>query len=218
MRRPKILLADDHAIVADGLISLLKDSYDLVGAVRDGRQLVDAAKRLRPDVIVADISMPVLSGLDALRQLRAEHLDVKVIFLTMHAETELATEAVRAGAAGFLLKQSAGDELLNAIDEVLHGRMYLTPAVTKDVIAGMSAAPQPAKTLTPRQRDVLRLIVAGRRVKEIASELNLSTRTVESHKYEMMATLGVQSTVELVRYAIQRGLVPGLARESDPPV
>jgi DNA-binding NarL/FixJ family response regulator len=196
----------------------LKDSYDLVGAVRDGRQLVDAAKRLRPDVIVADISMPVLSGLDALRQLRAEHLDVKVIFLTMHAETELATEAVRAGAAGFLLKQSAGDELLNAIDEVLHGRMYLTPAVTKDVIAGMSAAPQPAKTLTPRQRDVLRLIVAGRRVKEIASELNLSTRTVESHKYEMMATLGVQSTVELVRYAIQRGLVPGLARESDPPV
>jgi DNA-binding NarL/FixJ family response regulator len=207
MRRPKILLADDHAIVADGLISLLKDSYELVGAVRDGRQLVDAAKRLRPDVIVADISMPALSGLDALRQLRAEHLDVKVIFLTMHAEKELATEAVRAGASGFLLKQSAGDELLNAIDEVLHGRMYLTPAVTKDVIAGMSAAPLPARTLTPRQRDVLRLIVAGRRMKEIASELNLSTRTVESHKYEMMAALGVESTAELVRYAIQRGLV-----------
>ncbi len=207
MRRPKILLADDHAIVSDGLISLLKDSYELVGAVRDGRQLVEAAKRLRPDVIVTDISMPVLSGLDALRLLRAEHLDVKVIFLTMHVETELATEAVRAGASGFLLKQSAGDELLNAIDEVLHGRMYLTPAVTKDVIVGMSAASPPAKTLTPRQLDVLRLIVAGRRAKEIASELNLSTRTVEAHKYEMMATLGVQSTAELVRYAIQRGLV-----------
>jgi DNA-binding NarL/FixJ family response regulator len=186
MRRSKVLLADDHTIVSDGLISLLKDSYELVGAVKDGQQLVEAAKRLRPDVIVADISMPVLSGLDALRRLKADHVDVKVIFLTMHADTELATEAVRAGALGFLLKQSAGDELLSAIEEVLHGRMYLTPAVTKDVIAGMSRGrSQPGKELTPRQRDVLRLIVAGRRMKEIASELNLSTRTVETHKYEI---------------------------------
>jgi DNA-binding NarL/FixJ family response regulator len=208
MRRPRILLADDHAIVADGLTSLLKDSYDLVGTVRDGQQLVEAAKRLRPDVIVADISMPVLSGLDALRKLKADRVDTRVIFLTMHAENELVMEAVRAGASGFLLKQAAGDELVNAIEEVLQGRMYLMPAITKDVILGIArAATEPVKALTPRQRDVLRLIVAGRRMKEIASELNLSTRTVETHKYEMMATLGVQSVAELVRYAIQHGLV-----------
>jgi DNA-binding NarL/FixJ family response regulator len=207
MRRAKILLADDHPIVAEGLISLLKNSYDLVGAVRNGHELVEAAKRLKPDVIVADISMPVMSGLDALTRLKADRADVRVIFLTMHAENELVLAALRAGASGFLLKQSAGEELVNAIEEVVQGRIYLTPAITKDVILEMarSASPRP-KDLTPRQRDVLRLIVAGRRMKEIASELNLSTRTVETHKYEMMETLGVQSTAELVKYAIQRGL------------
>jgi DNA-binding NarL/FixJ family response regulator len=208
MRRARVLLADDHTIVADGLASLLKDAYDLVGAVKNGQQLVEAARRLEPDVIVADISMPVLSGLDALRRLRAEHLDVRVIFLTMHAENELVMEAVRAGASGFLLKQSAGEELVTAIEEVLQGRIYLTPAITKDVLVGLAReASTPVKDLTPRQRDVLRLIVAGRRMKEIAAELNLSPRTIETHKYEMMATLGVQSTAELVKYALQHGLV-----------
>jgi DNA-binding NarL/FixJ family response regulator len=207
MRRATVLLADDHTIVADGLVSLLKDSFDLVGAVKDGQQLVEAARRLRPDVIVTDISMPVLSGLEALRQLKAERMDVKVIFLTMHADAQPATEAVRAGASGFLLKQSAGEELLNAIQEVLQGRLYLTPAVTKDVITGMAqATSSPARELTPRQREVLRLIVEGHRMKEIAALLNLSTRTVETHKYEMMEALGVQSTAELVKYALQHGL------------
>ncbi len=206
MRRAKVLLADDHTIVADGLVSLLKDSFDLVGAVKDGQQLVEAARRLRPDVIVTDISMPVLSGLEALRQLKAERQDVKVIFLTMHADAQLAAEAVRAGASGFLLKQSAGDELLNAIQEVLQGRLYLTPAVTKDVLAAVAhTTGSSPRELTPRQREVLRLIVDGRRMKEIAALLNLSTRTVETHKYEMMEALGVQSTVELVKYALQHG-------------
>jgi DNA-binding NarL/FixJ family response regulator len=159
-------------------------------------------------VIVADIAMPVMSGLEALRRLRAVKNDAKVIFLTMHTDAELATEAFRAGASGYVLKHSAGEELIAAIREVLQGRIYLTPLITKDVITTLTEpAPKPAMKLTPRQRDVLRLIAKGRRMKEIAAILELSTRTVESHKYEMMRSLGVESTAELVRYAIQIGLV-----------
>jgi DNA-binding NarL/FixJ family response regulator len=207
-RRPKVLLADDHAIVAEGLATLLKDYFDLVGTVGDGSALIDAARKLLPDVIVADIAMPVMSGLEALRRLRAVKNDAKVIFLTMHTDAELATEAFRAGASGYVLKHSAGEELIAAIREVLQGRIYLTPLITKDVITTLTEpAPKPAMKLTPRQRDVLRLIAKGRRMKEIAAILELSTRTVESHKYEMMRSLGVESTAELVRYAIQIGLV-----------
>jgi DNA-binding NarL/FixJ family response regulator len=208
MRRTTILLADDHAIVAEGLATLLKGHFDLVDTVGDGSQLLDAARELRPDVIVADIAMPVLSGLEALRQLKAERLDVKVIFLTMHADAQLATEALRAGASGYVLKQSAGEELIRAIQEVLEGRVYLTPLLTKAVITALAEpTTQPAVQLTPRQREVLQLIVDGRRMKEIAATLQLSTRTVETHKYEMMRALGVDSTAALVRYAIQLGLV-----------
>jgi DNA-binding NarL/FixJ family response regulator len=207
-QRPKVLLADDHAIVAEGLAILLKDQFDLVGTVGDGSELMDAARRLRPDVIVADIAMPVTSGLEALRRLKAAKNDAKVIFLTMHADAELATEAFRAGASGYVLKHSAGEELITAIREVLQGRIYLTPLITKDVITTLTEpAPKPAVKLTPRQCEVLRLIAEGRRMKEIAAILELSTRTVESHKYEMMRSLGVESTAELVRYAIQIGLV-----------
>ena len=207
-RRTRVLLADDHAIVAEGLATLLKGHFDLVGTVGDGSELVDAARQLRPDVVVADIAMPVLSGLEALRRLKAARSDAKVIFLTMHADAHLASEAFRAGARGYVLKQSAGEELIAAIREVLQGRTYLTPLITKDVIATLTeSTPQPAVKLTPRQREVLRLIAEGRRMKEIAAILELSTRTVESHKYEMMRGLGVESTAELVRYAIQIGLV-----------
>jgi DNA-binding NarL/FixJ family response regulator len=205
-RRPKVLLADDHAIVTEGLATLLKDYFDLVGIVGNGSEMIDAARQLRPDVIVADIAMPVLSGLQALRQLKAAKNGAKVIFLTMHADPELATEAFRAGASGYVLKHSAGEELITAIREVLQGRIYLTPLITKDVITALTA-PKPAVNLTPRQREVLRLIAEGRRMKEIAAILDLSTRTVETHKYEMMRSLGVESTAELVRYAIQIGLV-----------
>jgi DNA-binding NarL/FixJ family response regulator len=208
MRRNTVLLADDHAIVQEGLARLLADNdFDVVGAVGDGGLLIDTAKRLRPDVIVTDLSMPGLSGLDVLARLKAEGVDSKVIVLTMHSDANLATIAMRAGAAGYLLKESAGEELLTAIRVALQGRVYLTPALTKEVMermAGSSGASEPQ--LTPRQRDVLRLIVKGQRMKEIAANLGLSTRTVETHKYEMMETLGLHSTAELVRYALDRRL------------
>jgi DNA-binding NarL/FixJ family response regulator len=205
-RRTKVLLADDHAIVAEGLATLLKDHFDLLETVGDGSALIDAARKLRPDVIVTDIAMPVLSGLEALRRLKATGNEAKVIFLTMHADAQLATEAFRAGASGYVLKQSAGEELIAAIQEVLKGRTYLTPLITKNVIANLTESTPPTVKLTPRQREVLRLIADGRRMKEIGAILELSTRTVESHKYEMMRALGVESTAELVRYAIQIGL------------
>ena len=208
MRRSTILLADDHAIVTEGLARLLRDhDFDVVGAVGDGQALIDAAKRLRPDVIVTDLSMPGLSGLDVLARLKAEGIDSKVIVLTMHKDADLATVAMRGGASGFMLKDSDGDELLAAIRQVLQGGVYLAPALTRDVMdrmAGSSGAAEPQ--LTVRQRDVLRLIVKGQRMKEIAATLGLSTRTVESHKYEMMETLGLHSTAELVRYALDRRL------------
>ena len=209
MRRTRLLLADDHGIVVDALGTLLERDYDVVGRARNGLELVDAAKRLQPDVIVADVEMPGLSGVEALRRLTAvEKVDVKVVFLTMHDEPDLAAEAFRAGGVGYVLKQSATEELHTAIQEVLQGRVYLTSRIAKGVLTEL-AAPRgvPPITLTPRQQDVLRLIAEGRRMKEIATILDLSTRTVESYKYEMMQALGVGSTAELVRYAIKHGLV-----------
>jgi DNA-binding NarL/FixJ family response regulator len=209
MKRTKVLLADDHAIVAEGLATLLKGHFDLVGTVSNGNDLIEAARKLRPDVIVADIAMPVLSGLEALRQLKAARSAAKVIFLTMHADAQLATEAFRAGASGYVLKLSAGEELISAIHEVLHGRTYLTPLITKDVMATLAEpTSRTVVKLTPRQTEVLRLIAEGKRMKEIGAMLELSTRTVETHKYEMMRVLKVESTAELVRHAIQIGLVP----------
>ena len=211
MRRPTVLIADDHTIVKEGLVALLKEhDFDVVGAVSDGQALVDAATRLRPDVIVTDLSMPGLSGLDVLTRLKAAHIDSKVIVLTMHNDAELATRAMRAGARGFLLKYSAGEELLNAIQQALEGHVYLTPALTREVIEQLAVpANQSRAELTPRQLDVLRLILEGRRMKEIAATLSLSTRTVETHKYQMMETLGVGSTAELVKYAIEHKLIAG---------
>src|SRR5499433_2836843 len=211
MNKTRVLLADDHTIVAEGLRSLLEDEFEFVGAVSDGRALLDAAQKLKPDVIVADISMPLLNGLDAVRQLKREGVTAKIVFLTMHAEAQLAAEAFRAGASGYLLKSSAGEELITAIHEVVKGRAYVTPLITKDVLnflMGAARQPdQPSVNLTPRQREVLQLVAEGRTMKEIASVLNISTRTVESHKYEMMEALGVQTNAELVQYAIKIGLV-----------
>lgn len=205
MRRTTVLLADDHLIVADGLRSLLRDEFDLVGSVTDGRSLVEEADRLRPDVIVSDLAMPGLGVLDALRELSARHIESRLIVLTMHAEANLATEAFRLGAWGYVLKNSAGEELISAIREVLNGRAYLTPLITKHVMAAMSvAAPaQPEPRPTERQRQVLKLIAEGKRMKEIAAILSLSPRTVESHKYEMMQVLGLRTTAELIQYAIR---------------
>src|SRR5215475_3411448 len=208
MHRARVLLADDHTVVAQGLASLLWEEFELVGIVGDGQALLDTAQRLQPDVIVADMTMPVMDGLEALHRLKAVRLDAKVIFLTMHADAQLATEALRAGASGYVLKHSAGEELITAIGAALQGRTYLTPLIAQDVITTLMAPEKQATvTLTPRQREVLRLIAEGRRMKEIAATLQLSTRTVETHKYDMMRALGVDSTAALVRYAIQLGLV-----------
>ena len=215
MRRTRVLLADDHTIVAQGLVSLLQNEFEFVGTVADGRALVEAARQLRPDVIVADIAMPVLSGLDALRRLRAGGVDVKVIFLTMHADAHLAAEALRAGASGYVLKHSAGEELSRAVREVLRGGLYLTPLIARDVLAILSGPPAaPPAGLTPRQREVLALVAEGRTMKQVAAALGLSRRTVETHKYDLMQALGVGTTAELIRYALDHGLV---ARAPDAP-
>jgi DNA-binding NarL/FixJ family response regulator len=207
-RRITVLIADDHAIVKEGLVSLLKEhDFDVVGAVGDGQQLLDAARRLRPDVIVTDLSMPGLSGLDVLPLLKTERIASKVVVLTMHNDGEAAARALRAGASAFLLKESAGEELVTAIQQVLQGRIYITPVATRAVMEEMSGA-APTRALTSRQREVLQLIVQGQRMKEIAAALQLSPRTIETHKYEMMQALGVQSTAELIRYAIEHRLVP----------
>ena len=208
MRRPTVLLADDHLVFIDGIIRILTERFDVVGTVMDGSSLLEAASRIRPDVIVADISMPTQSGLEGLRQLKAKHIDSRVIFLTMHADARLATEAFRLGARGFVVKQSSGDELVKAIDEVLQGHKYLSAALTDEVLALMSSPERtPSVDLSPRQQEVLRLIVNGHRMKEIAANLQLSPRTVETIKYEMMRNLNVHSSTELVRYAIEHRLV-----------
>jgi len=208
-RATTVLVADDHTIVKEGIVSLLTaHDFDVVGAVGDGQQLLDAARELKPDVIVTDLTMPGMSGLDVLMVLKAERSASRVVVLTMHNDGEKAAEALRAGASGFLLKESAGEELVSAIHQALQGRVYLTPAVTRAVMERMAApVGPPAPVLTPRQREVLRLIANGHRMKEVAAALQLSTRTVETHKYEMMQVLGVHSTAELVRYAIEHRLV-----------
>jgi DNA-binding NarL/FixJ family response regulator len=208
MRRPTILLADDHAVFIDGMIRILKEHFDVVGAVADGSSIPEAAARLHPDVIVMDISMPTVSGLEALRQLKTTPVDAKVIFLTMHADADLAAEAFRLGARGFVLKHASGEEIVKAIHSVLQGYKYMSSALTEDVLALMM---QPhagsGSALTSRQKEVLRLIVNGHRMKQIAAHLNLSPRTVETIKYEMMRDLDIHSTVELVRYALEHQLV-----------
>jgi DNA-binding NarL/FixJ family response regulator len=206
MRRPTVLIADDHAIVAEGLAKLLGGRLDVVATVADGSALIEAAERLRPDIIIADVEMPSITGVEALEHLRKRGLESKFIILTMHADAAIAARAIRAGASAFLLKHSAGEEVIGAIDEVLNGRTYLAPAVTKEVLATFGQTPEPGMELTPRQREVLRLIVQGHRMKEVAALLDLSPRTVEAHKYEMMRLFGVQSTAELIALAVRRGL------------
>ena len=208
MRRIKILVADDHVVFTDGIVRILSERFDVVGAVTDGHALLEAAGTLFPDVIISDISMPTLSGLETLRQLKARHSNVAVILLTMHADAKLAADAFRLGAKGYVLKQSSGDELVKAVDAVLQGHNYLSSALTEEVMAVMSGADTAnGPDLSARQTEVLRLIVNGQRMKEIASHLNLSPRTVETIKYEIMRALDVHSTAELVRYAIERKLV-----------
>jgi DNA-binding NarL/FixJ family response regulator len=206
--RVRVILADDHAMVAEGLGRLISEVADLIGQVADGRQLVESARRLKPDIIISDVSMPVMSGLDALRQLKAEGSQARFIFLTMHTEAQLATEAMRAGASGYLLKAAAGEELFEAIRAAMAGRVFLSPHITEDVLRTISGrANQGERQLTSRQREVLQLIAQGKRMKEIAADLNISVRTVEDHKSQLLVALGVKSTADLVKFAVKHGLV-----------
>ena len=209
--RPRVLLADDHRMVAEALKSLLAPQYDLVGVVEDGHALIEAARTLRPDVIVADVTMPLLNGIDALVQLRKAGDRVPVVFLTMHRDASFARRALDAGASGFVLKHSAPAELVTAIRAALEGKTYLTPQLAGEVLGAMRRGPEkagdPVGGLTPRQREVLQLLAEGRSAKEIASSLSISTRTVEFHKYQMMEALGLHTNAELTHFAIKHGLV-----------
>ena len=206
MNRIRLLIADDHVMFAQGLEILLSDEFELLGTAGNGEELVDATLRLSPDVVLVDISMPVLNGFDAVRRIRVTGSTSKFIFLTMHDDAALLSEAFRCGASGYILKQSAGEELVNAIREVALGHNYVSPLVTNLPAESFMIETQKT-TITPRQREVLQLISRGLTMKEIASQLNISTRTAESHKYEMMQSLGVESTAELIRYSLRLGLI-----------
>jgi DNA-binding NarL/FixJ family response regulator len=209
MSRPRILLADDHALLLGAFEKLLSAEFDVVGQAADGRALVAAAERLKPDVIVLDIMMPLLNGLDAARQIKQKQKTVKLIFLTMTEDPELASEAFRIGAAGYLLKRSAASELSTAIREVVQGRSYITPLITDGLIGTLLKPPptEPPRNLTARQREVLQLLAEGHSMKEIASLLDISARTVAFHKYQMMLQLQVKTTAELVQYAVRHHIV-----------
>jgi DNA-binding NarL/FixJ family response regulator len=209
--RPRVLLADDHRLVAEGLKSLLSAEFELVGVVEDGRALIEAARKFRPDVIVADITMPHLNGIDALAQLRQDDARVRVVFLTMHPEVAYARRALEAGALGYVLKHSAPSELIAAIHAALDGKTWLTPAVAGDVLQSMKREPDkagdPVASLTPRQREILQLLAEGLSAKEIGAALAVSARTVEFHKYQMMERLNLHTSAELVHFAIKHGIV-----------
>ena len=211
MSRKRVLLADDHTIFHEGLAKLLSPHYDIVGRVADGRALVEAAAELMPDLIVADISMPQLNGIEAIREMKGAGADARVVLLTMHEDPEYAIEALNAGALGYVVKHSASSELLSALEEALNGRMYVTPRVAKEVFSRLSGANSASAAVnrepTPRQREVLQLLAKGCSAKEIARRLDLSQRTVEHHKYNMMAQMGIKTTAGLIQYAVKRGLI-----------
>jgi DNA-binding NarL/FixJ family response regulator len=209
MSRPRVLLADDHRVVSEGLKHLLAEDFELVGMVEDGRSLLAAARTLHPDVIVADISMPQLNGIDAMIQLKKENTRAKVVFLTMHHDPAYARRALEAGASGFVVKHSAPAELVMAIHAALKGQTFISPALAAEVLRPPGAADttEAALHLTPRQREILQLLVEGRSAKEIAATLGISPRTVEFHKYQMMETQGLHSNAELIHFAIKHGIV-----------
>ena len=213
MKRPRVLLADDHRMIAEGLRSLIEPEFELVGIVEDGRALLDAVEQLRPDVVVTDISMPQMNGIEALRLLRKTNQHVKVIFLTMHPDVTYAVSAFEAGALGYVLKHSAPSELGVAIRSALRGKKYVTPLLSGDFIEGRKKGSrerqEESSFLTRRQREVLQLLAEGQSIKEIASLLDISTRTAEYHKYQMMKDLGMKTVADLVRYAVKHGIVSG---------
>jgi len=210
MNRPRILLADDHVLLAQALEHLLQREFDVVGTVADGRALLKAAGELVPDVVVVDIGMPLLNGLDAAEQLKALHPDMKVIFLTQNREPRFAVEAFRRHASAYLLKDSAASELTTAIREALRGRSYVSPAIARGMVDEVSTpqgGPITLRELSAREREVLQLLAEGKSMKEVAALLDISPRTVEFHKYRIMELLRVKTNAELVQQAIKLGLI-----------
>lgn len=212
MTKPRVIMADDHALILAGMRKLLEEECEIVGMVEDGRALIEAAQKLRPDLILMDIAMPLLNGLEAARQLSKLVPESKLIFLTMHASPTYAAEAFQAGASGYLLKRSAASELSQAIQSVLHGQHYLTPLITKEVLESVIKVSteergKPMSTaLTARQREVLQLVAEGRSTKEIATILSVSVKTVEFHKFRIMQQLDIHTTANLTKYAITHGI------------
>ncbi len=208
MKQPRIIVADDHAIFAEGLKRLLDTEYEIVAVVHNGNDLVTAARKLKPDVILADISMPDLNGIEAARKIMDSGNSAKIILLTMHQDVTYATTALDEGVNGYILKIAEPSELLVAIREVLKGHLYVSPSMAADVFSYRSRGGENQKDqvkLTSRQQEILRQLAAGKIAKEIASNLELSQRTVEYHKYRMMQELDIHTGAELIQYAIRHG-------------
>jgi DNA-binding NarL/FixJ family response regulator len=209
MVRARVVLADDHTLVVQGISKLLEEHFDLVGTAPDGRAALEAASTLRPDVMLLDVSMPLLNGVDAAREIRKLSPDTKLVMLTMHADPMYAIESFRAGCSAYLLKRSAASELVFAMGEVLAGRRYITPSLAKHLPALPSDSPEKptTPTLTPRQREVLQLVAEGKSLKQISALLGISVKTVEFHKARLMSELELYTTADLTRFAIARGMV-----------
>jgi DNA-binding NarL/FixJ family response regulator len=205
---PRVLIADDHAIFGETLRVYLEKTFTVIGVVADGRAMLQEAIRLRPDVVVTDVAMPLLNGLDAARRVREQIPNVRFVFLTMLDDVNLAAAALELGRVAFVLKSSGASELIKAVEEILHGRSYVTPKLrSEDWVAARVRSSQFSKKLTQRQSDVVQLSAEGRPIKEIAGILNLSEKTVEFHKHHIMEAFGLKSNAALVLFALKRGLI-----------
>ena len=210
MPKPRVILADDHTLLLEAFEKLLAPECDIVAKVADGRALLDAVRQHRPDVVVLDLSMPLLNGIDAARQIKQEDRSVRLVFVTMNEDPDLAAEALRAGGTAYLLKRSAGSELLTAIREAIKHRSYVTPLVMEGMLGSLMHSTgdnSPSRQLTARQREVLQLLAEGKSMKEVASVLNVTARTIAFHKYRMMEQLNIKTNAELIQYAIRHHLV-----------
>jgi DNA-binding NarL/FixJ family response regulator len=213
MKKLRIVLGDDHALILDGLRAALQPEFEIAGEAKDGKALVQVAERSRPDLVVLDISMPLLNGFESARQIKKNLPSTKLIFLSQHLNPAYLKQALKIGASGYVLKSGATEELQKAIATVMRGKIYVTPAFGEDVIAGLwnrsGEISNEAEELTDRQREILQLIVEGRANKEIADVLHVSIKTVEFHRARIMAKLGVRTVAELTKVALQQGLIPG---------
>ena len=211
MAKPRVILADDHTLILEAFEKLLAPECDIIAKVTDGRALIEAVKEHRPDIVVLDLGMPLLNGLDAARQIKQNDRSVKLVFVTMNEDPDIAAEAFRAGGSAYLLKRSAGSELLTAIREAMRNRSYVTPLVTEGILGSLinptSGGETPSRELTTRQREVLQLLAEGKSMKEVASILNVSARTVAFHKYRMMDQLKIKTNAELIQYAIRHHVI-----------